>query len=86
MANIKDLFKSAECQPVHSILSAAGELGKKENIQVYVVGGFVRDLIMGKQLNDIDIMTVGEGIPFLKNWHINWDSRKLFLLKSLGQR
>ena len=64
MANIKDLLKPAGCQPVRSILNAAGDLGKKENMQVYVVGGFVRDLIMGKPLNDIDIMTVGEGIPF----------------------
>ena len=64
MANIKDLLKPAECQPARSILNAAGDLGKKENMQVYVVGGFVRDLIMGKPLNDIDIMTVGEGIPF----------------------
>ena len=64
MANIKDLLKPAGCQPVRSILNAAGDLGKKENMQVYIVGGFVRDLIMGKPLNDIDIMTVGEGIPF----------------------
>ena len=51
MANIKDLLKPTECQPARSILNAAGDLGKKENMQVYVVGGFVRDLIMGKPLN-----------------------------------
>ena len=49
---------------VLSILKTAGKLGHKEGMEIYVVGGFVRDLIMGKPLNDIDIMTVGEGIPF----------------------
>ena len=46
MTNIKDFLKSTECQPACSIINAAGDLGKKENMQVYVVGGFVRNLIM----------------------------------------
>ncbi len=63
MTNIKNLLNLNDDYS-HSILITAGELGKKENIPVYVVGGFVRDLIMGMPRNDIDIMTVGDGISF----------------------
>jgi len=40
------------------IRDAAGEMG----IPAYVVGGFVRDLIMGRPSSDIDIVAVGDGI------------------------
>ena len=66
MANLKDLLKSEKHAKVRSIIETAGRLGEQENLEVYVVGGFVRDLIMGEPLNDIDIMTVGEGIPFAR--------------------
>ena len=66
MTNVKELLKSNKHSSVVSILEAAGRLGKSEGLEVYVVGGFVRDLIMGNPLNDIDLMTVGEGIPFAR--------------------
>ena len=84
MANIKDLLKPAECQPARSILNAAGDLGKKENMQVYVVGGFVRDLIMGKPLNDIDIMIVGEGIPFARKLADELGLKKIIPFEKFG--
>jgi putative nucleotidyltransferase with HDIG domain len=66
MANLKDLLKSEKHAKVLSIIETTGRLGEQENLEVYVVGGFVRDLIMEEPLNDIDIMTVGEGIPFAR--------------------
>ena len=64
MANIKHILNSSKYDSVRSILEIAGSLGEKEKIEIYVVGGFVRDLLMEKPINDIDLMTVGEGIPF----------------------
>jgi len=66
MANIKNLLKTIENKSVHKILELVGKISKKENISAYVVGGFVRDLIMDRKLNDIDIMTIGDGIQFAK--------------------
>ena len=43
MANIKDLLKINGYGVAHSILSKAGELGERDGIEVYAVGGFVRD-------------------------------------------
>ena len=66
MLNIKHLLKLPEYKEVYSILKVAGKLGEKEGLEVYAVGGLVRDLIMGERLNDIDIMVVGNGIQFAK--------------------
>ena len=67
MKNLKDLVDIDKHKYAKSILSIAGRLGEKENLEVYVVGGFVRDLIMKQSLNDIDLMVVGDGISLQKS-------------------
>ena len=66
MKNLKNLIDLDKHKYAKSILSTAGSLGENENLEVYVVGGFVRDLLMEKPLNDIDLMVVGDGIRFAK--------------------
>ena len=44
------------------ILSLAGSLGDELNMDTYVVGGYVRDLLLNKETNDIDIMVEGSAI------------------------
>ena len=66
MTNIREMLGGEKNANILSILETAGRLAEKDGIEVYVVGGLVRDLMMGLPLNDIDIMTVGEGIPFAK--------------------
>ena len=46
------------------ILSTAGKLADKDKITAFVVGGFVRDVLLGKSTNDVDIMVEGDGIEF----------------------
>ncbi len=41
-----------------------GALADELGIEAYVVGGYVRDLILGKESKDLDIMVVGDPIPF----------------------
>jgi putative nucleotidyltransferase with HDIG domain len=41
-------------------------LGDKENIPTYIVGGYVRDTLLGKSCQDIDIMVEGDGVAFAK--------------------
>ena len=81
MANLKELFNLNDYADIKAILEVAGELGKSENIEVYVVGGFVRDLILGKTLNDIDLMTVGDGISFAQTLANKLGVRKIIPFK-----
>ncbi len=39
-----------------------GETADRMGREVYVVGGFVRDLMLGRPCNDLDFVTVGSGI------------------------
>jgi len=41
-----------------------GKIADENDYRVFVVGGFVRDLILGIEDKDIDIMVLGDGIKF----------------------
>ena len=84
MININNLLKSKQHRSVLSILKIAGALGKDQNLKAYVVGGFVRDLIMRRDLNDIDIMIVGEGIPFARKLADELGLKKIIPFEKFG--
>jgi poly(A) polymerase len=46
----------------HPIFSAISEIADLQNQETYVIGGFVRDLILNRPSPDIDVVTVGSGI------------------------
>src|SRR6187551_2229747 len=46
----------------HTIFSVVGKVADKLNIEAYVVGGYVRDLILNRPSKDIDFVCVGSGI------------------------
>jgi len=48
------------------ILLTAGNLAYREKLPAYVVGGYVRDMLLGRVSSDIDIMVEGDGIAFAK--------------------
>lgn len=49
--------------PIFNIISTcADEIG----VECYVIGGFVRDSIMGRSTNDVDVVAIGSGIDLAK--------------------
>src|SRR5574344_1871461 len=46
----------------NDIFKIIGNVADSMNLETYVVGGFVRDSIMGRKSTDIDIVTIGSGI------------------------
>lgn len=44
------------------IIKRVAETAQSENIEAYIVGGFVRDKILNRPTKDIDIVCVGDGI------------------------
>ncbi|MBQ2349886.1 MAG: HD domain-containing protein [Cytophagales bacterium] len=44
------------------ILQTIGSIADDNKLEAYVIGGFVRDLLLGRDNYDIDIMCVGSGI------------------------
>jgi len=49
-----------------NILNEIGAIADKNNIKIFVVGGFVRDLLFGRQDEDIDIVVEADAIRFAK--------------------
>ena len=64
MSNIRHLIE--ENTACSHVLRLAGELGAKDKQEVYVVGGYVRDLFLGREIKEIDFMVVGDGIKFAR--------------------
>ena len=51
-----------QLQVIKSVSNAACELG----YEAYIVGGFVRDLILKRPSKDIDFVCIGSGIDFAR--------------------
>lgn len=52
--------------PIPEILCRIGDLADKNGIGCYLVGGYVRDMLMQRPCCDIDIMVIGDPVPFAK--------------------
>lgn len=59
-------MKERVSAPFFSLLQQAGELAEGRHVRVYVVGGFVRDLLLGIPNLDVDLVVEGDGIRFAK--------------------
>ena len=57
-----DKFKKS----THKLFDQISSLGQELNMNLYVVGGYVRDYILGNQVMDIDFVVVGDAIKFCK--------------------
>ena len=53
---------------IYILLEKIGLLAQQLNFSAYIVGGFVRDLIMNEKNLDIDIVIEGNGITFAKEF------------------
>ncbi|MBU1299485.1 MAG: CCA tRNA nucleotidyltransferase [Bacteroidetes bacterium] len=46
----------------NELIKKIGEIADKNDTVAFVVGGYVRDKLLGKEIKDIDIMVIGDGI------------------------
>ena len=54
---------------IKHVLDEIYQVSRNQKIQIYVVGGFVRDLILNKPGKDIDFVVIGDAIEFTQNIH-----------------
>jgi len=50
----------------HPVFKVASQIVTEKNLQAYVIGGFVRDLLLGRTSKDIDIVVIGNGQDLAK--------------------
>ena len=51
---------------IKQFLQNIGKTGNELGFNMFVVGGFVRDLLLNRQIEDIDIVVEGDGIEFAR--------------------
>jgi poly(A) polymerase len=51
----------------HPIFSIISKLAAEQNLHVYAIGGFVRDIFLDRPSKDIDIVVIGNGISFAES-------------------
>src|ERR1700748_910904 len=51
----------------HSVFPIISALAREQNLQVYAIGGFVRDILLKRPSKDIDIVIIGNGIAFAES-------------------
>ncbi len=74
-------MKAVLAHPVFAAVSqAADELG----VEAYVVGGYVRDAILGRPCKDIDIVAVGKGIDLALKVAEKMGGRKVNVYQNFG--
>ena len=69
----------------HPVFKIIAEVAATENLEVYVIGGFVRDAIINRDSSDIDIVVVGNGIQLAEMVAKKiGDDTKVIVFKNFG--
>jgi tRNA nucleotidyltransferase (CCA-adding enzyme) len=64
--NVKGLLQSRLPREVVTLLEEAGRLADRSDVALFVVGGCVRDLLLGIQNLDLDLVVEGDGIAYAR--------------------
>ena len=62
--NIGNLMEERLPERTLNYLKTAGKYGDKMHVNVYAVGGFVRDILMNRPNLDLDLVVEGDGVEF----------------------
>lgn len=66
------------------IFTVISEVADIHEVEVYVVGGYVRDIFLGKKSKDIDILVVGDGVFFAEQVAKVLQAKSLAVFKNFG--
>ncbi len=64
--NVKELIKKNVAPVLLEIMQKAGEVGQEMGCQVFAAGGIVRDILLGAQNLDLDLVVEGDGIALAR--------------------
>lgn len=68
----------------HPVFKVASEIVTSEGLEAYVIGGYVRDLILERPSKDIDIVVVGNGMDLAEKCAKKLRVKKVSLFKRFG--
>ncbi|MFW6119668.1 MAG: CBS domain-containing protein [Petrotogales bacterium] len=66
--NVRELLKARIPSRILTILRFIGIVGSEINMPVFVVGGFVRDVLLNRKNYDVDIVVEGDSMTFSRTF------------------
>ncbi|HOU97455.1 MAG TPA: HD domain-containing protein [Bacteroidales bacterium] len=66
------------------ILTVIAQVAHIHQIEAYVVGGYVRDLLLNRKSKDIDILVIGDGVALAENVAKVLNNSKVVVFKTFG--
>jgi tRNA nucleotidyltransferase/poly(A) polymerase len=75
---------SQRIEITREILTRIGSIADQENVEVYVVGGYVRDRLLGKDSTDLDIVVIGDGIAFARTVAARLGRKQIVTFEKFG--
>ncbi|HED05368.1 MAG TPA: HD domain-containing protein [Ignavibacteria bacterium] len=76
--NLKNKLKD------YPFLTVASEIAERLNVQVYLVGGFVRDIILKREKEEMDFLVLGSGDYFASRFADELNIKKVTIFKNFG--
>jgi poly(A) polymerase len=67
-----------------NFLQTASEVAEEVDVEVYVVGGFIRDLILNKEVEDIDFLVVGDVLKYAQTFAASFGINDVVVFKTFG--
>lgn len=68
----------------HPIFKLVGQIADEQGIRAFAIGGFVRDLLLNRDVKDIDIVVEGSGIEIAQAAAAKAGIRKVVTYKNFG--
>ncbi|NOU61339.1 HD domain-containing protein [Marinifilum caeruleilacunae] len=68
----------------HPIFSIISDIVSTENLESYVIGGFVRDIFLKRESKDIDVVVIGSGIELAQKVAAKAGNPKVSIFKNFG--
>jgi putative nucleotidyltransferase with HDIG domain len=68
----------------YSFLSVASETAVDLNTRVFIIGGFVRDLILNRQISEIDFLVMGSGTEFAEKYAAKLKVKNVSVFRNFG--
>lgn len=68
----------------HPVFKVAAQICKENHVEAYVIGGFVRDLLLERPSKDIDIVVVGDGVDYANQCAQTLRVKKVSIFKTYG--
>lgn len=68
----------------HQVFTAISEVAAEQGISAFVIGGFVRDLILNRPSKDIDVVVLGSGLEIAEHVANKLGVKKVAYYKNFG--